>query len=215
MPSTSAAAPDAFQDFEIVMPRIERAGALPLDLSGLLPNRDHNDDLLRLIDRASACRTGERPLFAVFAADPFLHVELLAERLRGKGCRDLVNLPSAGQYGRAFRSILDDLKVGPAREFRTLARFTALGFAVSVAVARVEDVAEALALAPPRLFVVPTLDNWDGVGIDDGGLLALCRAVAARRDGLAPCVPICLSVEGSTISLDEAHAAGADGGILV
>lgn len=215
MPSTSTAAPDGFRSFEIIMPRIERAGALPLDLSGLLPNRDHNESLLGLIERAPACRMGERPLCAVFAADPFLNVELLAERLRSKGCRDLVNLPSASQYGSAFRSILDNLKVGPNREFRTLARFSALSFAVSVAVARVEDVAGALALAPPRLFVVPSLDDWDGVSINGGGLLALCRAVAERRDGLAPDVPICLSVEGSTISLDEAHAAGADGGILI
>ena len=86
--------------------------------------------------------------------------------------------PSVGQYGAAFRMVLSDLKVGPAREREVLKQFAELGFAISVAIAHAEDILPALALDPAYLFVVPGFDLWT-----DGVCRQKCHSRAVHRDG--------------------------------
>lgn len=206
--------PSVYRTGDIVLPAIRRAPDLPAELSGLMPNRDHNGDLLQTIERMPRCLPGERPVIGVLAADPFLRIDQLADRLAEKGYRDLANLPSVGQYGAAFRPILNDLNVGPAREAKVLGEFAGLGFAVSVAVAHIDDASAALALGPARLFVVPSFDLWRDDRLDPDGLLTLCDQVAKLRRRETPEIPIILFAGGMAISPAEAHDAGADGILL-
>jgi hypothetical protein len=207
-------APSVSRTGDIVLPPIGSAPDLPLELSGLMPNRDHNGDLLREVEKLPHCLPGQRPVIGVFAADPFLRIDQLADRLAQKRYRDVVNLPSVSQYGAAFRALLNDLKVGPAREIGVLREFADLGFSVSVAVAHNDDIAPALALAPVCLFVVPSFDLWHDRRLDSGGLLALCGEVAERRQRAAPDAQIVLFAGRTSITLMQARHAGADGVLL-
>jgi hypothetical protein len=206
--------PRVFRTGDIVLPPIRCAPDLSVELSGLMPSRDHNGDLLQIVERAPHCLPGDHPVIGILAADPFLRIDQLADRLADKGYRDLANLPAVSQYGAAFRPILNGLNVGPAREAKVLKEFARLGFAVSVAVAHVDDVAPALALAPTRLFVVPSFDLWRDRNLDLGGLLALCSQVAERRQQTAPQTPIVLFASRTGISPVQARDAGADGILL-
>ena len=159
---TERVTPSVSRTGDIVLPPIFRAADLPIELSGLMPNRDHNGDLLLALEHMPRCRSGERPVIGILAADPFLRIDQFADRLAEKGYRDVANLPSVTQYGGSFRAVLNDLNVGPAREVTVLAAFARLGFAVSVAIAHNDDIAPALALSPAHLFVVPSFDLWAG-----------------------------------------------------
>lgn len=196
---------------DIVLPPISRAPDLPLELSGLMPNRDHNGDLMREVERLPRCPADQRPVIGILAGDPFLRVDQLADRLEEKGYRDVANLPSVSQYGAAFRTLLNDLNVGVAREMRVLGELARLGFAVSVAVAHNDDIVPALALAPACLFVVPSFDLWENGRLDTESLLALCSEVAERRQGLASQTPIVLFAGHTSISPAQMRAAGAEG----
>lgn len=204
-------APSVPRTGDVVLPAIGRAPDLPLELSGLMPNRDHNGDLMREIERLPHCQADQRPVIGILAGDPFLRVDQLADRLAEKGYRDVANVPSVSQYGAAFRTLLNDLNVGVAREMRVLAELARLGFAVSVAVAHNDDIAPALALAPACLFVVPSFDLWQDGRLNSGSLLSLCAEVAERRQRSAPGTPIVLFAGHATISRGEMSAAGADG----
>ncbi len=206
--------PGVYRSGDVVLPAIRRAPGLSVELSGLMPNRDHNGDLLQAVERMPHCLSGECPVIGVLAVDPFLRVDQLADRLGEKGYRDLANLPSVSQYGGAFRPVLNDLNVGPEREAKVLGEFAGLGFTVSVAVAHIDDIAPALALNPARLFVIPSFDLWRGNRLDADGLLALCGHVAERRRREAPETPIVLFAGGMTISSAQARDAGANGILL-
>lgn len=206
--------PSQVRTGDIVLPPIRRAPDLPIELSGLLPNRDHNGDLLVEIERMPTCLPGERPVIGILAADPFLRIDQLSERLSAKGYQDLANLPSAAQYGASFRAILDDLNVGPGRERQVLRQFRSLGFAVSATVADADDIADSLALEPQHLFVAPDFDLWnDGVANADA-LLTFCSDVAARREKEGMKTPIVLFAGRLGISAEQALDAGADGVLL-
>jgi predicted TIM-barrel enzyme len=207
-------APSVLRTGDIVLPPIASAPDLPLELSGLMPNRDHNGDLMREIERLPHCPAGQRPVIGILAADPFLRIDQLADRLGHKGYRDLVNLPSVSQYGAAFRTLLNDLNVGAAREMRVLAELASLGFAVSVAIAHNDDIAPALALAPACLFVVPSFDLWNDGKLDSSSLLALCSEAAERRRLASPESQIVLFAGRASISPAQMRAAGADGVLL-
>ena len=196
---------------DVVLPAIGRAPDLPLELSGLMPNRDHNGDLVREVEGLPHCLPDQRPVIGILAADPFLRIDQLAARLAEKGYRDVANLPSVTQYGAAFRPLLNGLDVGPAREVRVLREFTRLGFAVSAAVAHSDDIAPALDLAPACLFVVPSFDLWCDRNLDSDRLLALCEEVAERRQQVAPGIPIVLFAGRTMISSTRVREAGADG----
>ena len=202
--------PGVYRSNNLVIPAISRAGDLALELSGLLPNRDHNGDLLAAIERMLRCLTGERPVFAVLAADPFLRVDLMSDRLAQKGYRQVVNLPSVGQYGAEFTPMLGDLDLGVQREFRVLTKFKARGFDIAATVAAERDIDAALALDPERLFVAPNFDFWHKDRLDPDRLTALCRATAEARDGCSSKVPIVLLVGRLPISATHARDAGAN-----
>lgn len=208
---TERVAPGVPRTGDIVLPPIARAPDLPLELSGLMPNRDHNGDLMREIEHLPNCLPDQRPVIGILAGDPFLRIDQLANRLEEKGYRDVANLPSVSQYGAAFRTLLNDLNVGPAREMRILAELARLDFTVSVAVAHDDDIAPALALAPACLFVVPSFDLWKDRKLDVDALLAFCSEVAVQREREAPEAGIVLFAGRASISPAEMRAAGADG----
>ena len=211
---TARVAPSVSRTGDIVLPPIAGAAGLPLELAGLMPNRDHNGDLLREVESLPHCLPGQRPVIGILAADPFLRIDQLADRLAGKGYRDVANLPSVSQYGAAFRPLLNDLNVGPAREIGVLNEFAKLAFSVSVAVAHNDDIAPALGLAPSRLFVVASFDLWRDRTLDSSGLLALCSEVAERRQRASPHTQIVLFAGRTSISPTQARDAGADGILL-
>ena len=207
-------APSVPRTRDVVLPPIARGPELPLELSGLMPNRDHNGDLAREIAHLPHCLPSQRPVVGIFAADPFLRIDQLADQLASKGYRDLANLPSVTQYGAAFRALLNDLNVGPARELKVLGAFARLGFSISVAIAHVDDIAPALALAPTHLFVVSSFDLWSGHGFDSSGLLALCGEAAERSQRTMQGTPIVLFAGRTAISPSQAREAGAEGVLL-
>jgi hypothetical protein len=207
-------APSVPRTRDVVLPPIVRAPDLPLELSGLMPNRDHNGDLARELAHLPPCLPSQRPVIGILAADPFLRIDQLADRLADKGYRDLVNLPSVAQYGASFRAILDNLNVGPAREVKVLEEFATLGFSISAAIAHVDDIAPALALAPTHLFVVPSFDLWSGHGFDSEGLLALCGEAAERSRQAGQKTSIVLFAGRTAISPSRAREAGAEGVLL-
>ena len=211
---TERVTPSVSRTGDIVLPPIFRAADLPIELSGLMPNRDHNGDLLLALEHMPRCRSGERPVIGILAADPFLRIDQFADRLAEKGYRDVANLPSVTQYGGSFRAILNDLNVGPAREVTVLAAFARLGFAVSVAIAHNDDIAPALALSPAHLFVVPSFDLWAGHEPDPDGLLGFCGRVAEHRQKAGLATPIVLFASRMAISAAQARAAGANGVLL-
>ena len=206
--------PGVYRTGDIVLPAIHRAPSLSVELSGLMPNRDHNGDLLMAIRRMPRCLSGEHPVIGVLAADPFLRVDQMADRLMEKGYADLANVPTVSQYGAAFRAVLNDLDVGPAREFDVLSQFAERGFTVSIAVASLDDVPLALSLAPHQLFVVPSFDLWRSQKLDPAGLIAFCEQVAERCQRLPSKIPIVLFAGRLAISPTQARDAGADGILL-
>lgn len=214
MTGTERFTPSVPRTGDIVLPPIHRAPGLSIELSGLVPNRDHNGDVLRALERMPHCLADERPVIGIFAADPFLRIGQMATRLAEKGYWTLANLPSVTQYGAAFRPVLNDLKVGPAREMQVLKEFADLGFSVSVAITHVDDIAPAFALAPVYLFVVPSFDQWHDGKLDPAGPLALCSVVAERRRHAARETPIILFGGRAVISMSQAQDAGADGLLL-
>lgn len=206
--------PGVYRSGDLVLPAIQRAPGLSVELSGLLPNRDHNDDLLSAISRMPRCLSGEHPVFGVLAADPFLRVDQMADRLAQKGYTDITNLPSVTQYGASYAAVLNDLDVGVKRELQVLSRFKARGLALSIAVSAVKELSSALALHPRHLFVVPSFDLWREQLPGPDALINLCLAAAAQRDHLSPATSIVLVAGRLPISRTQADDAGADGILL-
>ncbi len=107
----------------------KRGSALPLELDALLPNRRYNDDLiagLETLKLGPQLQAGA--IAAVFAADPFLNVRLLAVALSRAGVRRVGNFPSVAQYGDAFEQTLAEVELGVDRELSILRQFRDLGF---------------------------------------------------------------------------------------
>ena len=206
--------PSTMRTGDIVLPPIRRSPHLPIELSGLMPNRDHNGDLLSEIERLPHCLAGEWPVFGILAADPFLRIDQMARRLRSKGYGHLANLPSAGQYGAGFRMVLGDLKLGPSREREVLKQFAELGFTISVAIAQDEDIMPSLALDPVYIFIVPSFDLWTDGTVDSRAMLDLCAETANKRAQSGATAPIILFGGRLGITTSQAQDAGADGALL-
>lgn len=170
----------------ILLPDIAPIAGLPIELAGLLPNRDHNEDMLRGLDALAGDLGDPAPLVGLFAADPFLRVNRLAKRLAAQGLRDVVNLPSVAQYGADYSLTLNSLGIGPLHEIETLAQFKALGFRVSVAITCVEDLAAALPLQPRYLLAVPRFGDGASADARTAHLEALAAGLleACRREGV-------------------------------
>lgn len=170
----------------VLMPSISVLAGLPLSLAGLLPNRDHNSDLLDgLRDWSGGC-AGDADVAGVFAGDPLLPVERISNALLARGIHDVVNLPSVAQHGRSEARVFDEPGIGRAREFEMMHRLASRGLRVSVAVTGSEDLSLALALDPRLVFVVPDF-SWLADGQSLGQRLAqTCSVVAAAVRGLSP-----------------------------
>src|SRR5689334_6158946 len=101
--------PDSSQ---VIAPSIPSSPLTPL-LGGLMPNRDHNEDLVHCLKSIAPGDAATQPLFSVFAADPFLKAKPVARRLLEKGYRRVVNWPTTAQYGPEFYKVLDSVGLGP------------------------------------------------------------------------------------------------------
>ena len=66
---------------QLILPAIDPIGCLPYELAGLLPNREHNRDLMASIDHLPENRSGSQCVIGVFAADPFLNCKRIADHL--------------------------------------------------------------------------------------------------------------------------------------
>lgn len=206
--------PGVFRTGNVVVPSIPHVAGLPLELSGLLPNRDHNGDLFQALDNVPNCLSGERPVFGLFAADPFLRIDQLSDKLASKGYLAVANVPSTSQYGWEQKSMLDDLDMGDTRERRTLRAFKDRGFSLSISITDHQDLGRALELEPEHLFVLPSFDDWLHRKIEPARLLERCRVIAEHKDRQSPGTRIVLFAGRLPISATHARDAGADALLL-
>lgn len=196
--------PAALQSNQVLWParRCENSSAL---LSGLAPNRDHNAELAQLLAGMPTRGDTHSPVFAIFAADPFIGGTGLMAALHAKGYDRIVNWPTTSQYGAAFGGTLDSVDLGVRQECETLRRYAERGFKVSVAVALPEVVSAFGGLRPEAVFVAPGFDLWKKSGrFDVPKLLHRCSAIAAETR-----TPVILMADRGSISMEQAKRAGA------
>lgn len=194
---------------QLFVPAIEPVGNLPYELAGLLPNREHSNDLMAVIDGLPENSSGERSVVGVFAADPFLNCKRVADRLLAKGYHQVANIPPVAGFGTEFIATLDKVASGQVQEQRNLGQLVERGLSVLPAVVAIDGLSAALAWSPRRLWVVPSFDMWQGAAINADLLLGLCREVAHRT-----VVPVVLVAGRTGISALAASKAGARGILL-
>lgn len=175
--------------------------------SGLLPGRDHNEDLVKALKRLPRAGSSEQPVFAVFAADPFMQGKYIAHRLLEKGYTRVVNWPTTAQYGAEFCAALDSVDIGPQREYENLLQLGKLGLSVSVSVCTTDATAEIAQLNPELVFLTPTFDLCVEGKI---GVTEQLRRCAALADSVRGKIPVVLMAARGSVSLAEVHTAGAD-----
>ena len=190
-------------------PRVEPVGNLPYELAGLLPNRNHNQDLMTLIDELPENRSGDRAVVGVFAADPFLNCKQLASHLADKGYHRAANIPPVAGYGAEFLTTLDIVESGRIREQQNLERLVEHGLTVCPAVASRECLPYALAWSPDLIWVSPGFDMYRDGLVQPDALLNLCREVSKSTD-----TPVILITGNTGVTNKQALEAGA-GGVLL
>lgn len=193
----------------LFLPPVESVGNLPYELAGLLPNREHNRDLMTLIGDLPENRVGDRAVVGVFTADPFLNCKQIAARLAAKGYGRVANIPPVAGYGAEFLATLDNVRSGQVREERTIEQMRGLGLTVCPAVALIECLPAALASNPPLLWIAPGFDMWKDDSVDPEALLLLCREVAGRTN-----IPLIIIAGRTGISETDARRARAAGMLL-
>lgn len=200
--------PATLQSSHLLWPARHCEGLSAL-LSGLAPNRDHNAELAQLLAGMPDRNGAQSPMFAIFAADPFIGGTGLMTALRARGYERIVNWPSTCQYGADFSGTLDSVNLGIRQEGETLRRYAEQGFKVSVAVALPESVPAFAGLRPEAVFVAPGFDLWKKSGrFDVTKLLRRCAAIVAA---LERPTPVILMADRGSISLEQARNAGASG----
>lgn len=178
-------------------------------LGGLAPNRDHNAELAQLLADMPERVESQSPMFAIFAADPFIGGTGLITALRAKHYERIVNWPTTSQYGEAFGATLDSVNLGVQQESATLRRCAEQGLAISVSVSLPESVTAFRGLRPEAFFVAPAFDLWKKSGqFDVPRLLRRCSAIVEAVAGQAPVI---LMADRGGISLRQAKDAGASG----
>jgi predicted TIM-barrel enzyme len=207
-PSSTPPQP-GLEDRILYTPPVEPVGRLPYELAGLLPNRDHNRDLMALVDGLPKNQIGDRAVVGVFAADPFLNCKQFASHLAAKGYNRVANIPPVAGYGAEFLATLDKVRSGRVREQRTMELLAGLGLTVCPAVVSVDCLPSALSVTPPLLWIAPGFDMWKGESVNPDALLALCREVAVRTDA-----PLILMAAETGISPKAARRAGAQGMLI-
>ncbi|MEX0921749.1 MAG: hypothetical protein WDZ84_03160 [Rhodovibrionaceae bacterium] len=135
-----------------------RHAGLPDEVGLLLPNRDG----LRLLIEALGADPGaaEGKAVGLFLADPFLHVKTLAAQLAEMGVVWVVNFPSVEQQDREFSQQLADVGLDSGLELARLAGFRDAGFGLLAAVADADAAAEAVALDPAALLMLPRVGDF-------------------------------------------------------
>jgi predicted TIM-barrel enzyme len=198
--------PATLQSNHLVSPIRRCEGLSPL-LCGLAPNRDHNAELSRCLASMPEQSRAHSPLFAVFAADPFIAGSGLVGALQAKGYKRIVNWPTTAQYGAEFAATLGSVNLGIEQESKTLRRFAESGLKVSVAVSLPESVTAFAELEPEIFFVAPGFDLWKKSGrFDQPKLLRRCAAIAQAVAGRAPVI-----LMADAVSMHQAKEAGASG----
>lgn len=191
---------------QLIAPPLPDSSLTPL-LSGLLPNRNHNEDLLHALDRLpKRAGAGTQPVFSVFAADPFLEGKQIAQRLLEKGYQRIVNWPTSAQFGPEFAGALDSVRLGPRQEYENLLRLAGRGLSISVAVCSAEAAVEFSRLKPEIVFLAPTFESWSNGKMRGRDLLQRCAALASA---MSDDIPIVLMAARGAVSLAAARKAGA------
>lgn len=191
---------------DLAIPHVRVLPPIPLELSGLVPNRDHNAELLTALRKAPRALGGQQPSFGVFAADPFLRPAALSSEVRRIGSCRVINFPTVAQFGRSFSDTAGSVEHGVASELHNLEAFKRAGCEIGIALCDAENLGEALALDPAYVMVCPSYDDWTGSRVDTNSLLQRCRALADR---IPETMPIILMVADAPISLNHATDAGA------
>ena len=191
---------------DVAIPYVRVLPPIPVQLSGLVPNRDHNAELLTALRTAPRALGGQQPSFGIFAADPFLRpAALSSEVLRIGRCR-VINFPTVAQFGLSFSETAGSVEQGVASELHNLDAFKHAGCDIGIALCDAENLTVALALDPTYVMVCPSYDDWTGSHVDPASLLQRCRALADR---IPETVPIVLMSADMSISHNHATDAGA------
>lgn len=165
----------------ILSPATRRFPPAVADLLGALPTLDANR---LLIDALAAGERSEAPavpvLAGVFAADPFLRVDRLAERLHAAGIGGVVNWPTSAVFDEPPRQVLQELDLGAAREAAVLQRFAAAGLAAWRTIRADGDAAAAASGSWAGLILLPEADDPAAPSADERAALAsVARRVRA------------------------------------
>jgi hypothetical protein len=145
-------------------------------VSLLLPNQD--DPLAALdtlgltagdnADMAAADRQGETSVgnfggdaAGLFLANPFLHVERTARRLRTQRVQWVANLPSVTQHDNDFVDRLADVDLGFGKELTVLEAFTRHALKSLVVVVRPGEAQQAVEAGCTALFVMPPVEAFE------------------------------------------------------
>ncbi len=126
--------------------------ALPAPFAALRPDANHNGALLRALE--SAPQQG-RWAAGLLAADPFLRPAETADRLREAGVAAVANMPTTALFGTEFATTLDDVGLGPRREFERLRQFAAEGLTTCCVLCDEAWLRPALAARPSLLILAP------------------------------------------------------------
>lgn len=142
-------------DGVLLLPPVPMVEGLRFDVAALLPNRDHNADLIDLLAAIGSVPTGP-PMFAgILASDPFLPEVRLLTAFRSAGVVGVANLPSIGQLGPAFESHMDQVASGVGREIDVLERFAAAGLRAAAVVVDPAHAERAVSIGADPIIVAP------------------------------------------------------------
>lgn len=134
-------------------PDANSGAALPAPFAALLPTADHNAGLLAAL--AGPPAAGRDAAAGLMAADPFLRPGETAAALRAAGCGFAANMPTTALFGADFAATLDDVGLGPAREFERLAALTRAGLTTLCVLCGAQWLTAALAARPAALLLAP------------------------------------------------------------
>jgi len=139
----------------LLVPPVPPAPGLRFDIAALLPNRDHNADLIDLLADLGTAPIGP-PVFAgILAGDPFLPEIRLLQALRSANIIGVANLPSIGQFGSAFEAHMDQVASGVGREFEVLERFGAAGLRTAAMIVSPHHAERAVSIGADPIIVAP------------------------------------------------------------
>ena len=185
-------------------PNIPLMPGIPYSLSGLFPNRDHNEALLNLTG-PSPPRTSPEAV-SLFAASPFLSFEEIIGVFSPPHRSIAVNFPSSLQYGAEFSGVLEKSDHGISSEKRFMSRFKNRELPFGVTVTTAGDLAHWADLAPDFFFIAPDFSLLHQSGLNEAQLLKRCLEIGGKTD-----TPTILMISGTNISRQSAWRHGVTG----